>query len=257
MPGLTIAAMIGVVAAWAARAEPSALPPKPYRPVEIVLPPAAGDAALERLREELAAAARRRVYADLARLVVPQGFFWERDFARRNDGRRPGVDNLAAAVRLEAHDGAGWNRLAAFAAEASAEPLVSRPGVVCAPAPPRYDVVAFARLVDETFTDGAAWAYPRAAQVPVHPAPRAEAVQVTTLGLHFVRVLAWHGEGGDGPREFTRWARIVAPAGETGFVRADRLAALGDARICYGKDAFGRWSIAGYIDEEPRPKPQP
>ncbi|MFN3566541.1 MAG: hypothetical protein ACK4V1_11235, partial [Burkholderiaceae bacterium] len=45
------------------------------------------------------AAARRRVYADLARLVVPQGFFWERDFARRNDGRRPGVDNLAAAVR--------------------------------------------------------------------------------------------------------------------------------------------------------------
>jgi len=60
------------------------------------------------------------------------------------------VDNLAAAIALEQANGAGWDALAAFAAEAAVEPLESRPGVVCAPARPNYDGVAFSRLLDVT-----------------------------------------------------------------------------------------------------------
>ena len=55
---------------------------------------------------------------------------------RTFDPRKPAVDNLAAAIALEQGNGAGWDTLAAFAAEATVEPLESRPGVVCAPARP-------------------------------------------------------------------------------------------------------------------------
>ena len=94
--------------------------------------------------------------------MLTQGFFWDRDFGRRFDPRKPAVDNLAAAIALEQGDGVGWDALAKFAAEAAVEPLDSRPGVICAPAAPAYDGVAFAKLLDNTYTSGIDWAYPRA-----------------------------------------------------------------------------------------------
>ena len=85
-------------------------PLKPYAPVAITLPAASSDASFAAFRAELAAVAKSRVYVALGRLVQPQGFFWDRDFARAFDPRKPAVDNLAAAIQLEHRNGSGWNR---------------------------------------------------------------------------------------------------------------------------------------------------
>jgi hypothetical protein len=74
-----------------------------------VLPGASTDDSLNTFRAELAAVATRRIYAALARLVRTDDFFWERDFGRSYDPRRPAVDNLAQALSLEAQNGGGWN----------------------------------------------------------------------------------------------------------------------------------------------------
>ena len=82
-------AVVCVSAAVApARAEEER-PPKPYQPVAVKLPPAVADESFVAFRQELAAAAKGRVYAELTRLTVAHGFFWERDFDRRFDPRKP------------------------------------------------------------------------------------------------------------------------------------------------------------------------
>ncbi len=136
--------------------------PKPYKAVPVVLPVAFEDTGFAAFRQELAAIAKSRVYAELARLITAQGFFWERDFASAFDRRKPAVDNLAAAIRLEHRSGAGWNALAAFAAEPTAAPLPSYAGVICAPRRPQFDEVEFDRLLKQTDTAESDWAYPRA-----------------------------------------------------------------------------------------------
>src|SRR4051812_23042066 len=73
-------------------------PPKPYAPVAITRAAASDDASFIKFRTALAAAAKSRVYAELAPLVLAQGFFWDRDFGQLFDPRKPAVDNLAAAV---------------------------------------------------------------------------------------------------------------------------------------------------------------
>ena len=138
------------------------------------------------------------------------GFFWDRDFAHNFDPRKPAVDNLATALALEHRDGSGWQSLAAFAAEPTVEPLESRPGVICAPARPSYDGVAYARLLDTTYTTDRDWAYPRASETPVRAAAQPDAATIGTLGAHFVHLL---GQASDTP-----WARVVMPDGKTGFV---------------------------------------
>ena len=140
------------------------------------------DASFVAFRAALAAAAKSRIYAELAPLVLEHGFFWGRDFGQRFDPRRPPVDNLAAAIALEQGNGIGWDALAAFAAETAVEPLDSRPGVICAPARPDYDSVAFAKLLDVTYTNGIDWAYPRADETPVRAAPQPGRRKVGTLG---------------------------------------------------------------------------
>ena len=245
---ITILAFIALALfAAAAAAEPPAQPPRPYRAVAITLPAASADPALEAFRHALAAVAKDRVYAELERLVDPLGFFWERDFGHVFDARRPAVDNLAAAIGLEHADGSGWQTLAAFAAEPSIEPLVSRPGIVCAPAPPGYDGIAFARMLDEAHGAGLNWTYPRADRTPVHAAPRSGAAAVDTLGLHFVRRLGFDGRDGAAAAARSLWARIVTPAGRLGFVAPGTLMSLAPDRLCYGKDAVGRWRISGFI----------
>ena len=138
----------------------------------ITRPAASGDASFDTFRAKLAAAAKTRIYAELTPLVVTQGFFWGRDFGQAFDPRKPAVDNLAAAIALEQGNGIGWDLLAAFAVEATIEPLESRPGIVCAPARPGYDSVAFSKLLDSTYTTGIDWAYPRADETPVRAAPQ-------------------------------------------------------------------------------------
>ena len=157
-------------------------PPKPYEPVAITRPAALDDLTFALFRAALAVAVKTGHYAELAPLVLERGFFWGRDFGQRFDPRKPAVDNLAAAIALERGNGSGWQALADFAAEAAVEPLDSRPGVICAPARPNYDGVAFAKLLDNSVTSDIDWAYPRADETPVRAAPQPDAAQVGTLG---------------------------------------------------------------------------
>jgi hypothetical protein len=224
---------------------PRVRPPAPYAPVAVTLPPEFDDASLAAFRAELALVAKGRIYAELARRTVAHGFFWDRDLGSAFNPRRPAVDNLAAALRLEHSDGAGWRTLAALAGEASAVPLEARPGIVCAPGRPTFDGIALDQLIDTTRTDPPDWAYPRT-ETMVRASPRTNAVMVEMLGLHFVRVLGFEGKDGEAPSR-TLWARVVAPSGKTGFVAPGTLMSLNAERLCYGKDATGRWHIAGYI----------
>lgn len=238
-------AVAAVLLAGAAAAQESPRPPKPYQPVAVAQPAALDEVNFVAFRSALASSAKNRIFATLAALVNPQGFFWERDFERRFDPNKPAVDNLAAAVALEKEGGAGWATLAAFAAEATAEPLASRPGVICAPARPSYDALAFSRMLDATHTADADWTYPRLDRTPVRAAPNAEAPQLGVIGMHFVRLL---GFGSPVPASLAKsWARIALPDGKPGFVPPGSLAALTGERLCYVKDTLGAWRIAGYV----------
>ncbi len=222
-------------------------PPKPYAPVAIARAAASDDASFIAFRAALAAAAKGRVYAELAALVLTHGYFWARDFGQAYDARRPAVDNLAQAIGLERGGGIGWDALAEFAAEAAVEPLDSRPGVVCAPARPLYDGVAFSRMLDGTYTGGIDWAYPRADSTPVRAAPQPDAALAGTLGLHFVRLLGFEGAGDKPNPGRVQWARIAMQDGKQGFVAPGSLMSLTAERLCYIKELVAGWRIAGYI----------
>jgi hypothetical protein len=237
-----------VAVSWAVRpavAQPA--PPRPYEPVAVTLPAALDDASFTVFRTALAAAAKSRLYAELAPLVTAHGFFWGRDFGQRFDPHKPAVDNLATAIALESRGGAGWDTLTAFAAEASAEPLDSRPGVVCAPARPSFDGVAFSRLLDRTATSPIDWAYTRAEQTAARAAPQTGAAATGSLGRQFVRLLGFERGDGEPAPGRTQWARVALPDGKTGFVPPGSLMSLTAERLCYSKDAVGGWRIAGYI----------
>ncbi len=222
-------------------------PPKPYAPVAITRPAASGDASFDTFRAKLAAAAKTRIYAELTPLVVTQGFFWGRDFGQAFDPRKPAVDNLAAAIALEQGNGIGWDLLAAFAVEATIEPLESRPGIVCAPARPGYDGVAFSKLLDSTYTTGIDWAYPRADETPVRAAPQLGAAVLGTIGPHLVRLLGFEGPDSAPAPGRTLWARVALPDGTPGFAPPGSLMSQTAERLCYIKDLVGGWRIAGYI----------
>ena len=234
-------------AALAALAQTPPRPPKPYEPVTITRPAVLDDLTFALFRAALAVAVKTRHYAELAPLVLERGFFWGRDFSQRFDPRKPSVDNLAAAIALERGNGSGWQALADFAAEAAVEPLDSRPGVICAPARPTYDGVAFAKLLDNSVTSDIDWAYPRADETPVRAAPQPGAAIVGTLGLYFVRLLGFESPDSEASPGRTQWARVAMPDGKTGFVAPGSLSSLTAGRLCYSKDMVGGWRIAGYI----------
>ena len=244
---LLLLAFTALPLATLAAAAQAPRPPKPYAPVAITRPAASDDASFVAFRAALAAKAKSRIYAELAPLVLAQGFFWGRDFGQAFDPRKPAVDNLAAGIALEQGNGAGWDTLAAFAAEATVEPLDSRPGIVCAPARPGYDGVAFSRLLDMTATTGIDWAYPRADETPMHAAPRPDAAKAGALGRHLVRLMGFEGPDSDVAPGRRLWARVTLPDGKPGFVASGRLMSLTAERLCYVKDSAGAWRIAGYI----------
>src|SRR3954470_14961356 len=151
-PAFLLAVIAASGAALAAMAQTPPRPPKPYQPVAIMRPAALDDLTFALFRAALAVAVKTGHYAELAPFVLERGFFWGRDFGQRFDPRKPSADNLAIAIALEHGNGNGWQALAGVAAEATVEPLESRPGVICAPARPDYDIVAFAKLVDTSVT---------------------------------------------------------------------------------------------------------
>ena len=222
---------------------------KPYKPVPVKLPAVPDDPKFETFRREFTEAVQSRVYAKLAALVEPKNFFWDRDFGNNFDKRKPAVDNLANALRLEHENGVGWTLLADFAADGSAAPNDSRPGVFCTPGQPGFDGIDLDKLVDLTRTEVIDWAYTRAPGIIVRAAPRANAAVVETLGVHFVRLLGFEGRDGD-KSGVTQWAKVATPSGRTGFVAPNRLLAPNAERLCFTKNALGDWRIIGYVGGE-------
>lgn len=242
---LTLATAFAVLATVAV-AQISPRAPKPYMAVAITPAKAFTDPGFAAFRKAIGAAAKSRLYGDLEALVQAQGFFWDRDFGRGYDPRRPSADNLAAAIGLERRDGAGWSMLAVLATEDAVEPLDSRPGVVCAPARPNYDSLEFSKLLDKTYTGEIDWAYPRAGETPVLAAPQPGAPAVGKLGLQFVRLLGFEGPESDVPGR-NRWTHVALPDGKTGYTAPGSLMSLAPDRLCYIKDLVVGWRIAGFV----------
>lgn len=250
---LVLTVLLGVAPALAqapkaSAPKPSALPAQaPYAPVAVTISGVPDDPNMAAFRNELTAVVKGRVFADLARLVVQRGFFWDRDFGGGFDPKKSGAENLAAAIGLEHGRGAGWNRLAGLAAEAAGGKLGARPGIVCAPARPQFNEFDFDRLMQTTKSDAFAWTYPRAAGAELRAASRPNAPVIEKLGLHLVRVLGYEAKDDDPDATRTAWARVVAPSGKVGFVAPALLLSPYAERLCYAKDVTGRWRIAGYI----------
>ena len=239
-----VALTAGVAAAQPPRGKAAAV--KPYKPVPVKLPAAPDDPKLETFRKALAEIAKSRVYARLAPLVETKNFFWDRDFGNNFDKRKPAVDNLANALRLEHENGTGWTSLADFAADVSAGALDSRPGVVCTPGQPAFDGIDLDKLIDVTRTDGIDWAYTRAPDIAVRAAPRVNAAIVEKLGLHFVRLLGFEGPDSDTPGR-AQWAKVATPSGKIGYVAPNSLLSITTERLCYAKNALGDWRIIGFV----------
>jgi hypothetical protein len=218
---------------------------KPYKAVAVTLHAPTRDAALDALRKELGEIVKRKDRAALAQKLVAREFFWERDFSGGFDPNKPSIDNLVAALTLEADDGSGWDALAAFVAEPSIGPLPGRPATVCAPAIPQLDEQARDQLLENTETDGVEWSYPRAAGLQVRGAPQANAPVIETLGLNLVRVLGYEDKDIDADPVRNAWARVATPSGKAGFVAPNTLVSPYTDRICYVKE--GTWRIGGYI----------
>jgi hypothetical protein len=239
--------LIVISVSHAAPADAPSPPVKPYEPLSFTRPAASGDGTYAAFRGSLAVVAKNRIFAELAPLVIDQGFFWARDFGHQFDPHKPAADNLAVAVALESGKGRGWETLAAFAAEPSVEPLPSRPGVICAPARPTYDSVAFSKMLERTYTTGMDWAYPRLDDTPVRTEPKTDAEPIGTLGVHFVRLLGFEGPDSEPAPGRKLWARVELPDGKSGYVPPDSLMSLTAERLCFVKDLLGAWRIGGYI----------
>jgi hypothetical protein len=101
---------------------PQVAPPRPYKPVSVTLPQAYGDPSFEAFRKQISDIASHKDSAALAKLVV-NTFFWMGERGDRANKRKPGIDNLAAAINLDGNEGSGWEILAAAANEATLEPV--------------------------------------------------------------------------------------------------------------------------------------
>jgi len=227
-----------------AQAQPPA-PIKPYKPVAVRLPAPFTDASFAAFRKQLAEIAGRKDRAALAGLVVAQGFFWQGEKGDKADKSKSGIDNLAAALELDAQDGAGWEQLASYARDPAAAPVPAFKGVICSPPDPLFNDQEFENLLKATQTNMEDWGYPLQAGVEVRATRQASAPVIEKLGLHFVRVLVDESAVNTPPSEAPT-LRIVMPSGKTGFIPAYALAPLGNDQLCYRKDADG-WKIAGYV----------
>jgi hypothetical protein len=244
---LTIAALLIAASAQAQnqprpqpKNAPGVAPARPYKPVAVTPAKMSGDASLNAFRDQLAEAARKRDRAALSRLVVTQGFFWERENGDAANKKKSGVDNLSAALGLDNKDGAGWDMLAESAGDPTVAPSAEHKGALCSPADPAYNKRELDEVIAATQTDSLDWNYPVSDGIDVRAAPKESAPVVEKLGMHFVRVLPAQGTG------VATYLRIVTPAGKIGYVSADSLAPVGNDQICYVKDASG-WKVGGYV----------
>jgi hypothetical protein len=224
---------------------PAVAPIKPYKPLAVTLPGPVNDPSFEAFRKQLGDIATRKDRAALAKLIVTQGFFVEGADGNKLDKKKSAIDNLAAALGgFAGRDASGWEALSAAAADPTLEPLPDRKGVSCGPAGPTMDEQAFEALTKETGTEAGDWGFPVAPNLEVRSAAQPTAPVIEKLGMNLVRVLP------DSPpqanaQQAPTFARVVTPAGKTGFVAIDGISPIGFDQLCYVKDASG-WKITGY-----------
>jgi hypothetical protein len=245
--------LFGLVAASVASAQqgppkPRPLAPvKPYKPVALTLPTPINDPSFEEFRRRLADVVANKDVTELKIIVVEQGFFWKTEKGEKADNNKPGFDNLAAAVQLDAPDGSGWDHLGSYAFDPTAAPIPTLKDVICSPADPIFNDQELENLLRTTQTGIEEWGYPLVNGIEVRAARQHDAPVIDKLGMYFVRVLL---DEASVPVDQFHMLRVALPSGKTGFVPAFALAPLGNDQLCYRKEADG-WKIAGYIGGEP------
>ncbi len=234
------------------QAAPAIAPPQPYKAVAVKPPPTASDPSLAAFRKQIGEIAERKDRAALARHVVAQGFFWLKPPDGRDgaDMKKLGIDNLVAALRLNAKDGSGWDALAELASDETAMPFPNRTGVVCSPADPQFNPAELEAVAKATGTGPGDWGYTVAEGVEVRAQPQPGARVIEKLGLHFVRVLPDEPQGqatAPGREDENAFVRVVTPSGKVGFLAEESLSPLPVNQLCFVKDASGAWKIAGFL----------
>jgi hypothetical protein len=223
--------------------EPSTLvaPPKPYKVVPVFPPQPHEDPSFTAFRRQLADVAARKDRAALAKLVVAKNFFWEQQDGDAADEKLSGIENFEIIFRLDDPESGGWDMLARYAEEETANEMPERPDTLCAPADPDYSDLEFQAVVQATHTTSGEWGYVVRPDTPVHATPQPDSPVIDTLGVVLVRALY-----DDTPPADTMVARIVTPAGKVGYVPVSALAPLTSDQVCYTKTG-GTWQIAGVI----------
>jgi hypothetical protein len=230
--------------------QPPPAPPKPYKKVAVTLPAPVTDPSLDAFRKQLADIAQRKDRAALSALIVPKGFFWERESGNGADDKKTGIDNFVAATGLDAKDGSGWEFLADYATEPTASQVGDRKDLVCSPATPAFSEDEFLDAVKATDTDPGEWGFPLKDGVEARETAKPDSAVVEKLGMHFVRAMPEMG----GPESTPPILRIVTPSGKVAFIPAEALSPLGIDQLCYLKESAG-WKIAGYVGEGGGPSP--
>jgi len=241
---LALTALLFCGAALAQQSPQAPAPPKPYKKVSVNLPAPLADPSLEAFRKQLADIARRKDRAALAALIVPKGFFWEREGGDAADEKKSGIENFAAATGLDAADGSGWEFLADYAAEPTAAPAGDQQDIICAPAAPTFSEDDFLELVKVTETNPIEWGYPLHDGIEARETVKPDSPVVEKLGMHFIRVVFDEAP----PESEEPMLRIVTPSGKLAFIPAEGLSPLGIDQLCYVKEN-GAWKIAGYVGE--------
>jgi hypothetical protein len=219
-------------------------PPKPYKTVAIVPPQPMNDPSFEAFRKQMTAAAEKKDRKALADLTS-KSFFWMGEKGDKADKRKPGIDNLAKAISLDAKDGTGWETVMGFASDPTAAPFPDKKDTICAPAEPQFDPKALEALAKETGTDEGEWGFPVQPSLEMRAAAQPNSPVVEKLGMHFIRVV----DDGSSPQGDNPMIKVVAPSGKVGFVPADAISPLGNDVMCYAKEG-GAWKITGFIGGE-------
>lgn len=226
---------------------PQPAPPKPYKPVAVTPAQPFSDPSFAAFRKQLGDIAARKDRAALARLIA-NNFFWMGEKGDKADKKKSGIDNLAAAIDLDAKDGSGWEALIEAAKEATAEPAPERKGILCSPANPVFDEKAAEQLTKDTGTDPGEWGYAAKPGVEVHAAAQANAPVIEKLGQNLVRVMPEEPAAGT-PQQDSPFVRVVTPSGKVGYVLEEQVSSLDNDQLCYVKDAAG-WKIAGFAGND-------
>lgn len=222
-------------------------PPKPYKPIAVTPAQPYNDPGFAAFRKTLGDIAARKDRAALARLIV-NNFFWMGEKGDKADKKKSGIDNLAAAIDLDAKDGSGWQTLIEAAKEPTAEPVPERKGIMCSPANPTFDEKAADQVAKDTGTDPGEWGYLSKPGVEVHAAAQANAPVIEKLGQNLIRIMPEEPAAG-APEQENPFIRVVTPSGKVGFVPEEVVLSLDTDQLCYVKDAAG-WKIAGFAGND-------